>query len=157
MAVHRPYIHRSHLLSSSKVSTSSTSNTAAVPLISQPSVKQPVHFNVCTISKHHCHATSSQITAKLVLPGHQHLSQCAEGPSVQHSIPFDPFSTPDDGASNFINTAQIYGDPTPLSTSALQKRQNRYCRWSQEVIPLVLKPYMWYLCLSKSLSIPVNH
>lgn len=157
MAVRCPRIRRSHSLSPSKVAISSTTS---IPLISATSHKHPVLFNVQTIPKCHGHAThqatSSQITPELILPGRQYLSQCAEGRPVDNSTPSVLVSALEHGESDFVDAVQIYGDPTPGSTSALHKRQNQYRRWSQEVIPALLKPYMRYLHLSKSLSIPVN-
>ncbi|KAF8833363.1 hypothetical protein BDN67DRAFT_869037, partial [Paxillus ammoniavirescens] len=32
------------------------------------------------------------------------------------------------------------------------KRQNQYCRWSQDVIPTLLRPYMQYVRVTGSLS-----
>ncbi|KAI6140865.1 hypothetical protein BKA82DRAFT_4019082 [Pisolithus tinctorius] len=45
---------------------------------------------------------------------------------------------------------------SPLGLRSLQKRQNQWQWWSQDVIPALLKPYLWYLQASQSLQVVVD-
>ena len=44
----------------------------------------------------------------------------------------------------------------PLRHNSSQKRQNQWCRWSENIIPALVKPYLYYLEASQSLHVVIN-
>ena len=88
-----------------------------------------------------------------VQPGHQRLAQ---GPSA---IPHQPQHRPpvhESDVFDVMNEIQLNDEVSSLHQSGLQKRQNQWQQWSQDIIPALVKPYMQYLKASQSLRVTVD-
>lgn len=98
----------------------------------------------------------------LVLPGRQRLTQnirssprrslVQPGESNPHSPGMDPFV--DDGP-RFSDSLYMPNGPIDIPCprlSGLQKKQNQWRRWSQDVIPSLITPYLAYVRRSGSLQ-----
>ena len=48
------------------------------------------------------------------------------------------------------------GASSPLRHNSSQKRQNQWHRWSENIIPALVKPYLYYLEASQSLCVVVD-
>ncbi|OAX32498.1 hypothetical protein K503DRAFT_805178 [Rhizopogon vinicolor AM-OR11-026] len=106
----------------------------------------------------------------LVLPGQQHFTQNVAS-SSRHSLVQDesnlhpPISADPLDIDPFINNQPLFSDSLympdgPINLprqrlSSLQKKQKQWQRWSEEVIPSLISPYLGYIRQSASLqSIP---
>ena len=88
-----------------------------------------------------------------VLPGRQRLAQ---GPSA---IPHRPQHQPpvrESDVFDVMNEIQLNDEVSSLHQSGLQKQQNQWQWWSQDIIPALVKPYMQYLEASQSLRVTVD-
>ena len=94
----------------------------------------------------------------LVLPGRQHLVQhlppASRSTAQNHAIQ-DIFNLNKD---SFADTLYMpHGPLTNVShLSGLQKKQNQWWRWSQDIIPDLIKPYLTYLHESEFLRRPTD-
>ncbi|KAG1848659.1 hypothetical protein F4604DRAFT_1935230 [Suillus subluteus] len=95
----------------------------------------------------------------LVLPGWQHFTQHI-GSSSRRSLvqdqshPHSPSGADPPDIDPFVTDKPLFSDflyepngpinlPRP-HLSGLQKKQNQWWRWSQEVVPSLIKPYLAY-------------
>lgn len=88
-----------------------------------------------------------------VLPGRQRLAQ---GPSA---IPHRPHHQPparEPDVFDIMNEIQLEDEVSSLRQSGLQKRQNQWQRWSRDIIPALVKPYMRYLKALQSLRVTID-
>jgi hypothetical protein len=88
-----------------------------------------------------------------VLPGHQRLAQhpaAVPHRPQQSSIRCQP------DIFDIVGELRNDGASSPLRQNSSQKRQNQWRRWSQDVVPALMKPYLRYLEASQSLRVVVD-
>ncbi|KAG1857793.1 hypothetical protein F4604DRAFT_1931288 [Suillus subluteus] len=89
----------------------------------------------------------------LVLPGRRYFTQqIASNTNPRHDVP--PSDPIDQDRPSFYDDVHFFSDPsTPQSfrSNGRQKKFNQWQHWSNEVIPLLIGPYLTYQCKSSSL------
>ncbi|KAI5982636.1 hypothetical protein EDD15DRAFT_2391151 [Pisolithus albus] len=72
--------------------------------------------------------------------------------SLLQSTPYHPASQAvDDAENNSVTPVK-----SPLHVGGLEKRQNQWRRWSQDIIPALVEPYLQYLEASHNLRVVVG-
>lgn len=166
MAVRRPRLHVSRSLSPTKLPRDDNPTISTPPALHSSHTTPAASPTRSTLSQSH-HLQKSRLRGSnigylcrpplhLLLPGRQHLSQGSfidshAGSSAHHSTDH----IQEEGTA-FVDAIQIFGDPEPAHKPASQKRQNQCRRWSQDVIPTLLRPYMQYVRVTGSLSTVEN-
>ncbi|KIK76960.1 hypothetical protein PAXRUDRAFT_168280 [Paxillus rubicundulus Ve08.2h10] len=91
-----------------------------------------------------------------VLPGQQ---QFAQDPfSLPQPYPHSPSPHAWDIGDGAVRVLDFSGDATEPrgQTNGLQKKTNQWCRWSQDIIPALIAPYLVYLQQTEQLCLPTD-
>ena len=88
-----------------------------------------------------------------VLPGRERLAQ---HPAAVPHQPQRPSIRCQPDVFDIVGELRNDGASSPLHHNSSQKRQNQWRRWSENIIPALVKPYLHYLEASQSLRVVVD-
>jgi hypothetical protein len=94
----------------------------------------------------------------LVMPGRRHLAQQILHRSL--SMSRTELEHKDDEATIPFSDSLHFSDPVPRCLTSSQKRANQWQRWSEDIIPRMIVPYLSYIQETLSLrhaNVPGEH